>query len=228
MPAILWLTIALVSAGLRVGDQDSYDLRFAPKSGFTWSQKVELGVEQRNQKTEVEAVLEHKVMKVGKDGETVIRTVSKGAIMRTPSGEIADNRPNERTAKYSADGTLVSIESGMKDVSSYRQAFVTRYFAPPAKVKIGDKWRYERKADSPKGVPGLSVSYVFAEVEGQNGKITFQLEEKGVSTPQKAAGTWWVRLSDGMPIRLDELVTDYLGEAGTKAKVKVQLVLPKS
>lgn len=196
----------------------THSLRWHPKLGQTFDAKLTVATTGPGEaKEEMEGVVATRVEKVAPDGQFTTRQWSKGFLLKGPQGDVRDERPKERVDLYNPDGALVRIERGPKDIGAYRLTLLLRFVAPPVPVKVGDVWRYDRRADRPKGVPGVRIDYKLEGVEGDLAKVSFDFAELGGSG-QTAKGTWWIRGTLG-PTRLEAEVGNFLSQQGTSARV---------
>lgn len=224
---LLAALLALVAAQHAVAE---HSLRFVPALQQSWVVELTIELDESGAKTEVEARFEHTVLQAVTNGEWLLGSMQLGSLTRLDSGEeVVDAREQQETvARYSADGTLLRIERGANEANAHRLAVAMQFIAPPASVQPGDSWRAERRQDRPRGVPASTSRFEFVEVEDDMAKVSFTFEETSGAVRQRLQGTWWVRLRDGMPMRLEAQATHFSGRRGSAAKLARKVIEPTS
>lgn len=207
--------LAICAAAQPVSDTQA--LRWHPKAGDAYEAKLTVRSGADKTLEEMEGVVGGKVTAVSETGYS-LETWSKGFLVKGPGGEVRDERPNKRVDKYNSDGSLARIVSGPNDLGAYRLSLLLRFVAPPVPVKQGEAWRYDRKPDRPKGVPGVSIDYTFLGTENGLAKISFEFAETSGEIRQSAKGTWWIK-PGGIPAKVEADVQNFLGVAGRPAKI---------
>lgn len=219
---VAWLSVSFAVA--------NHSLRFTPAPEQSWVVELKVGLDEDGVKAEIEARFEHRVLQRVTNGEWLLSSKHLGTLTRLGSGEeVADVRDQAETvARYSADGNLLRIERGANEPDAHRLAVATQFVSPPASVKPGDSWRVERRPDRPRGVPASTSRYEFVAIEDEMAKVTFTFEETSGEVRQRVEGTWWVRLRDGMPMKLDAQATHFSGRRGATAKLERTVIEPTS
>jgi hypothetical protein len=216
------MTLTALTFALAVHGQDALELRWRPKEGETHVYELLL----KDKETSVEASVEHKVTDVRQDGGYEVRSRSLGAIVKLAGSEIKDDRPNEATATFDAFGRLGEIKGGSAGLEKVRNALLTRFVAPPAAVKPGDKWSSAREKDRPAGLAASTVEYTFKGVKDGLAEVAFTFVEKGGSFPQSASGTWWVDAKTGLPVKFEAKVKNFVGQESPETEVRLSLRRP--
>ena len=123
------LTALILAAAL--APQDAYALKWTPKRGGLSVYDLFIEGAGGTIGGSIQAALEHRVVDVRSDGSYSIRSRSLGKVVRMDGGEIKDDRPNVRTAKFDSFGHLTGVLGGRQDLESYRQILLTRFVSPP-------------------------------------------------------------------------------------------------
>ena len=213
------LTALILAAAL--APQDAYALKWTPARGGVSVYDLFVDGAGGTMGGSVEAALEHRVVDVRGDGSYSIRSRSLGAVVRMDGGEIKDDRPNVRTAKFDSFGHLVDIVGGKQELESYRQILLTRFVSPPGNVAVGGSWRYERETDRPRGLAGCRIEYTLLAVEEGSARVSFRFKELQGASPQTAEGIWWIDVKSGEATRMEAKVANYLGTPGAAADVRL-------
>ena len=105
------------------------------------------------------------------------------------------------------------------------------FWRPETKVKIGDSWKKEVKADEKKGTKASLAKFTVEGEEEVLGhkcwKISYAYTETDVAKPYGAVGTFWVDKADGNPVKYEanyENVEFQPGMPPTNAKITMVLI----
>lgn len=218
------LLLAMLLCSVAWAAQQTRQLCWKPAQGDKFAYEMFLAVP--GDQFELEARIEHEVAFVDEMGSYGVRSKSAGALLKVRGSEMRDERPNDRVARYGAEGQLLEIQSGNQDMESYRLAIVTKFVAPPVPVKEGDTWRYEGSGLKVEGLPKFSVRYKFERVITENGKslaeVTFKIEESSGESPQKGEGKWMIDLTNGFPNSMEAQIENFQGKKDAKATVRLK------
>lgn len=210
---------ALILAAM-LSPQDAYALKWEPVRGSVSVYDMLVDGAGGTIDGSIEAVLERRVEDVKGDGSYTIRSRSLGAVVRMDGGEIKDDRPNVRTAKFDSFGHLTEVVGSRQELQSYRQILLTMFVAPPGAVAIGGGWRYDREKDRPQGLAASRIEYKLLSVTDGSARVSFSYTELEGTVVQKAEGTWWIDVKSGQATKMVAKVTNYLGTAGASANVR--------
>ncbi|MCH8978719.1 MAG: hypothetical protein IH945_05690 [Armatimonadetes bacterium] len=213
------LTALILAAAL--APQDAYALKWRPERGGVSVYDLFVDGAGGTIGGSVEAALEHRVVDVRSDGSYSIRSRSLGAIVRMDGGEIKDDRPNVRTAKFDSFGHLTELVGGRQELESYRQILLTTFVSPPGNVAVGGSWRYDREKERPKGLAACRIEYKLLAVEDGSARVSFRFTELEGTAAQTAEGTWWIDVKSGQATKMEAKVANYLGTSGASANVRL-------
>ena len=196
---------------------DKAELAWKPVAGAALAYADRSVVEEPGGPIQIDAVIRTQVVAVGTNGETTLKSWLEEAILRVAGNEIRDDRRSERQFRVGARGQLLAMIE-KPDAQALRLGVLTRFVAPEKAVGRGDGWEWAPREDKKSGLPGYRTRYKVETLDASQAKVSFTFEETTGDTRQKASGNWTVR-RDGVPVALECTVQNFLGDAGTTAKL---------
>ncbi len=199
------LTLLLAALSVAAFAQDTSSLKRTPKVGETAKFKLSAKFTMSVGEGTVEAMIAHKILKVGTDGSYVVEETTNGKVT-FGGGEQPMQESIEKQSR-SAVNTLLNVEGDAVDDSKksgeLRIDALQEFHAPAAPVKVGDTWTFEQKASSGTDNVSTKVDYKVEGAEEIDGHKVFKIHASGKETGGESSGelTFWIDRTDGSLVK---------------------------
>lgn len=176
----------------KVGDSHAYTLLI--KTSFNGVEAV------------VTSKVKSKIVKVAADGGYTDESEETDTNVKVGDQDIAIPSEGPHNQSTDAKGYITEITGKSAEGSDYRTASAMALIYPAKAVKPGDTWQADFPANSKLGTFSAKANYTFNAVEKvgkeECARITWKYAESTTNAPLSAEGQMWIRLSDGILIKL--------------------------
>ena len=203
------MTVFVLSVVVAAQPQ-AFDLTWKPVKGQVAEYRYAARTVESDDKFEMEALIEHTVLNTGRDGYQ-IKSLTKGAILRTELGEIRDARQEPSTVKFAPNGAVTKVEKAQDRLATMRFLAFTRFVAPEKPVTIGEKWQHAYKASQ--GFGGASLDFTLESVKDGEAKVGYSLRETGRDPSAEGSGSFVIDLKDNSVKEVHAVIESWLVKA---------------
>ncbi len=201
---------AAMLAAVAMATFDGVSLKWKPTAGQTAKYKItaKAMVDGPQGKAEMNfgATMDLKVLEVKADGNIVMEEKQSNLSIKMGDQDFSSFAPQSVTVTTTSkpNGEVVSRKSDSEQDNARLESSLEFVF-PDKDVKVGDSWSIKREADSGKGLFARETTYTYegSEMVGKWNchKIKVAFKEVGAPTNMEVAGTVWVSVEDGSPVK---------------------------
>lgn len=207
--------MTLFAVAVLAVQSETYSLRWQPAKGAVVRYRFAAKTIESEDKFEMEAVMEHTVTAVNRDGYTV-KSVTKDALLRTGLGEIRDARQDPAVVRFLSTGAVGKVEQAKDTAATFRFLAFVRFIAPPAPVAVGGTWSHSYPAAKKFG--GAKLGFTLDSVKEGRAVVHFSVDEAGSELVGKGTGTFTINLKDNSLAEFHATIENWL-VPGAKTEV---------
>jgi hypothetical protein len=183
-----------------------YSLAYQPKEGSSMTYKLTGDMDLQGVQAQMTSTVVQKVLKVDTDGTYSVQSNTTGGQVQF-SGQLMKIPLNQSVTTYKANGDILSVTGDQIDPSNLRAEMLTMLRRPDGKVKIGDSWQLEVKADAAAKSPSLHGSFKFVGEELVGTIPTLKVEAKvtegDIANGGNTDTTYWLSKDDGSYVKYE-------------------------
>lgn len=189
---------------------EEVDLSWKPKVGdvVTYQMKTNASIDMGGQKTDIVFAMKMKSTVKAIENDRVTTESSGSDFKMSMGGQDMDNQGNQTgmdgitTRITNLNGELISQETkGQAMPTPPRMEQMNTFYRPKTKVKVGDTWDHEIKADAKRGYVEAKARYtlVGTEMLGKKKvwKVSIIYAEMEAAKPASMTGTVWIAADNG-------------------------------
>ncbi|MBS1704300.1 MAG: hypothetical protein JST40_00385 [Armatimonadetes bacterium] len=201
LPALLTLML-VAHAG-----EATYGFKRTAKVGDELVMKINVELTIEDQQATIAGKSRSKVVKVESDGTIVEESKDEDLKFSVAGQEFPIPQEDAKKITYDPRGFVKEIEGDETEALDYRMSNLTLFVRPEKEVKVGESWTVEFKENAKTKIDGAKGEFKLEAIEtvsgAECGKVTYKYAETSGSKPMSAEGTMWIRLKDGLMIKLN-------------------------